>query len=325
MNNTISLIIAYYNGSEFIEEAIQSAQRQTLPFDEIILVDDGSRLEEAQFAEELSSKYGVIYINQSNGGQGSARNTGCKLAKSEYLCFLDQDDVLSPEHNKILINSIFEQTKYTRGCVYANFSCSQSNGLVVSKKSRPDRVIDTLPTLYHFIYQDIFILPSACMIYKEAFLTVGGFDDQFRGYEDDDLFIRLFRAGYQFSYVNEDVYVWRTHDNQTSSSALMLKSRMKFIEKWLDCNYDKSINIQLIRQSLFNRFKGQVLKDVIDAKNSESHSVATVCAKNFSNTFYSIMSWKMKIAFFLIRVFPTEISKILLNFLRSLNVVRFFR
>ncbi len=45
--------------------------------------------------------------------------------------------------------------------------------------------------------EDMFILPSASLISRKAFEAVGGFDERLSGYEDDDLFLRLFRAGYR--------------------------------------------------------------------------------------------------------------------------------
>ncbi len=308
MNNSISLVIAYYNGSEFVEEAIKSALQQTIPFNEIIVVDDGSRDEESRFLSSLISKYEFKIIRKPNGGQGSARNAGCRNATSDYVCFLDQDDLLLPEHNSILIRKLLEQPEYKRGTVYGNFAVSQSNGKIVSKKSRPVRDIDSEKTsLYQFLKQDIFILPSASIISKQAILSVNGFDEQFRGYEDDDLFISLFRRGYLHSFVDEEVYIWRMHENQTSSSTIMLKSRMKFIEKWLDNDYDRSVNLNLVRQGLYDRFKVTVITDVIQAQTQESLTIAKSIARDFSRKFRNNQRPHERLAFWAIHLFPQKI------------------
>jgi glycosyltransferase involved in cell wall biosynthesis len=326
MNNSIALIIAYYNGSEFIEEAIKSALRQTLPFDEIILVDDGSKDGESQFVLNLASKYEFKYIKKENGGQGSARNAGCKDAKSEYVCFLDQDDILLPDHNAILINEVKNQPTFKRGTVYGNFAVAQSNGNIVSRKSRPTRNIDSDQVdLYQLLNQDIFILPSASIIYRESLLSVNGFDEQFRGYEDDDLFIRLFRGGYPHSFVDEEVYIWRMHENQTSFSQTMLKSRVKFINKWLDNDYDKSINVGLVYQSLYDRFKMAILKDIVKAQNKDAFVFAKTIARDFSKKFKNNQRLHEKLAFFIFDLLPQKLlAKMLIVAERSrlLNIFR---
>lgn len=248
----IALIIPFFNGSQYLEEAIISSKNQTLPFHEIIIVDDGSKESESIIARSLAEKHQIDFICKKNGGQGCARNAGGRIAKSNYLCFLDQDDILLPQHNQILLEEIVKQPKHMRGAIYANFLTAQANGLIISRHSRPARDIDIeSKNIYSFLRQDMFILPSATIIYKNAFLDIGGFDEQFRGYEDDDLFIRLFRKGYNISYINKEVYIWRMHKNQTSSSKIMCSSRLKFINKWYNHQYDSTIDISILRKSIF--------------------------------------------------------------------------
>ena len=51
--------------------------------------------------------------------------------------------------------------------------------------------------------QDMFVLPSASLISRRAFRQVGGFDERLSGYEDDDLFLRLFQAGFHNVFLAE--------------------------------------------------------------------------------------------------------------------------
>ena len=55
------------------------------------------------------------------------------------------------------------------------------------------------------------VLPSAVLIAREAFEAVGGIDERLSGYEDDDLFLRIFGAGYDNVYLNERLSKWRIH------------------------------------------------------------------------------------------------------------------
>lgn len=294
--NKISLIIPFYNGSEFIEKAIISAFGQSMPFHEIILVDDGSSDKESSVAESLAKKYQLIYIKRKNGGQGCARNVGSKIAASDYICFLDQDDTLLPEHNQILIKEIVKQPESIRGAVYANYALSEADGLIISRHTRPARLIDLdTKSIYSCIAQDMFVLPSATIIYKKAFLSIGGFDEQFRGYEDDDFFIRLFRKGYLLSYIDKEVYVWRAHKKQTSASIIMCESRLRFIRKWYYQKYDNSLNVQLIRKSIYKRFSKTIYRDFRRVEKYDDFILVRNIAKEFYGLFRKNYNIKNKI------------------------------
>lgn len=96
-NPIFSIIIPTYNRKELLKEALDSVFNQNFkgPY-EIIVVDDGSIDGTWEYLEEISKKKGnlVITRHEENKGVGKARNTGVRLAKGNYLFFLDSDDLL---------------------------------------------------------------------------------------------------------------------------------------------------------------------------------------------------------------------------------------
>src|SRR4030095_887981 len=89
----VSVIIPCYNQADFLPGALESALAQTHCETEIIVVDDGS----PDNVFEVVSRYpSVRYMRQENQGLASARNTGFKQSKGEYVVFLDADDHLTP-------------------------------------------------------------------------------------------------------------------------------------------------------------------------------------------------------------------------------------
>ncbi len=85
----VSVIIPVYNGEAYLEEAVESINRQNYTPLEIIIVDDGSTDRTA----EIIGKYdNVHYIYQSNQGVSSARNKGVAASRGEIIAFLDSDD-----------------------------------------------------------------------------------------------------------------------------------------------------------------------------------------------------------------------------------------
>ncbi|MBO4231301.1 MAG: glycosyltransferase family 2 protein [Bacteroidales bacterium] len=86
----ISVIIPVKNGSNYLQEAIESVQRQGVSV-EIIVVDDGSDDNTAEIASELGCK---VVSHPVSKGQVAAKNTGLRVATGEYVLFLDHDDVI---------------------------------------------------------------------------------------------------------------------------------------------------------------------------------------------------------------------------------------
>jgi GT2 family glycosyltransferase len=80
----------------------------------------------------------------------------------------------------------------------------------------------------------MFVLPSASLISRDAFEAVGGFDERLCGYEDDDLFLRMFRAGYGNIFFGEPLSAWRIHAGSTSYTQRMSKSRQIYMKKLID-------------------------------------------------------------------------------------------
>lgn len=91
----VSALIPTYNRRDQVLRAIDSVLAQTVPVDEVIVVDDGST---DGTAEAIRSRYGscVSVFRQKNAGVSAARNRGVCEAKSEWIAFLDSDNVWFP-------------------------------------------------------------------------------------------------------------------------------------------------------------------------------------------------------------------------------------
>lgn len=89
--HSISVIITAYNHEAYVADAIESAVGQTLPPDEIIVVDDGSTDRTAEIARSYGKM--VRCISQENQGCGGARNTGVNEARGSHIAILDSDDI----------------------------------------------------------------------------------------------------------------------------------------------------------------------------------------------------------------------------------------
>jgi glycosyltransferase involved in cell wall biosynthesis len=226
----ISVIIPVYNGRKYLREAVESVARQTLLPVELILVDDGSSDDSLSLVKDMELPFPVIEILQENGGQGTARNHGAKVARGTYLAFLDQDDRWYPEHLEKLVRPFAKMRRI--GWVYSNLDEIDRQGQLVST-SMLKNLSSTHPktNLIDLLSHDMFILPSASIISKEAFDAVSGFDVRLRGYEDDDIFLRLFRKGYRNVYLPQALSQWRIYHSSSSFSSRMAESRRIYAGK----------------------------------------------------------------------------------------------
>lgn len=92
----VSIIVPIYNVENYLDKCLDSLVKQTLENIEIILINDGSTDNSEKIISKYMKSYGdkIVLINQKNGGQASARNAGIKIARGEFLMFVDSDDWL---------------------------------------------------------------------------------------------------------------------------------------------------------------------------------------------------------------------------------------
>ena len=104
----VSVIIPVYNVEKYIERCLESIVNQTLKEIEIIIINDGSNDETSKKLEKFLGDVRVIYIKTENRGQSAARNKGLKIAKGEYIGFVDSDDYIDLDFYEKLYKRIKE-------------------------------------------------------------------------------------------------------------------------------------------------------------------------------------------------------------------------
>ena len=169
MQMTIAAVIPLYNGGDFVEEAIQSVLKQTRPADEVIVVDDGSTDDGPSKVERLTAQHPITLLRKENGGQSSARNMAIRHAQSEYIAFLDQDDIWYDDHLAILAQAFSDSQLKDLGVVYGNIDLVDRQGRMIAR-CYLDEINSTHPktSLRQCLSQDLYIVPSAALVSKDA-------------------------------------------------------------------------------------------------------------------------------------------------------------
>jgi glycosyltransferase involved in cell wall biosynthesis len=231
---SIVAIIPLYNGARWIEGAIRSVFAQTLLPTEFIVVDDGSTDDGPAIVEKLAKEGPITLLRKTNGGQSAARNFGVAHSKSALIAFLDQDDRWYPDHLKALTDIFQRHEGLPLGWAYSDFDDINEDGRVRNRAflahgpwEQPKRSLNSL------LLQGVIIQPSATLISRTAFEAVGGFDEKLCGYEDDDLFLRMFRESWENVYVSYPTSQWRIHPSSCGGSERMDNSLRYYIKKLL--------------------------------------------------------------------------------------------
>lgn len=231
----IAAVIPLYNGAKYIATALESVLAQRYRPAEIIVVNDGSTDDGPRIVEEMAAAHSIRLLHRTNGGQSAARNFGVANTTSELIALLDQDDIWYPDHLEQLVRPFMRPSERELGWVYSNLDEIDEAGRLIARcclrflpLPNPKR------DLFGCLAMDMFVLPSASLISRKAFEGVGGFDETLSGYEDDDLFRRIFLAGYDNFYIDEGLARWRIYSQSSSYSSRMAVSRMLYFRKLLE-------------------------------------------------------------------------------------------
>ena len=212
--SSVAVAIACYNHGRFLADAIGSVLAQSCPASEIIVVDDGS----TDDTELVSRQHpAVTYIRQTNQGLSSARNTGLQHARSDYILFLDADDLLLP--NAIADSRACLDANPEAAFVYGGYQLIDEGGKVLA---------NLLPQLHRQNFVGLLggnhIAMHATVLYRRTILLdAGGFDRSLRACEDYDVYLRLARRHPIAAYDSISTSYRRHGSNMTENPAHMLR------------------------------------------------------------------------------------------------------
>ena len=184
----VSVIIPAYKVAPFIRETLDSVFAQTFTDFEAIVINDDSP-DTPQLEQVLESYSGkIIYLKQPNRGAGAARNSGLRVARGEYVAFLDGDDVWLPEF-------LAEQLKLMRSdrgydLAYADAINFGEQGYYGATNMAFNPSHGEV-TFLNLLCGECNIVTSTVLARREPIMRVGCFDEGFVNSQDFDLWLRL--------------------------------------------------------------------------------------------------------------------------------------
>jgi glycosyltransferase involved in cell wall biosynthesis len=218
---TVSVVIPCYNQGRFLGEAISSVLSQTVPPDELIVVDDGSADDTAAVAGRFPA---VTYVWQPNLGLAEARNRGLRESHGEHLVFLDSDDRLHPR----AIETGLAELAAAPDAAFTFGRCLRIDQDGVALPTVPPPVVggDAYAVM---LTRNVIWTPAVVMFRRARCGRALWFNPGVDAAADYDLYLRLTRSLPARGHVHV-VADYRLHDEGMSrDAALMLRSTLKVL------------------------------------------------------------------------------------------------
>ena len=222
----VSVIIPTYNRGWILREAVDSVLAQDYTDFELIVVDDGS----TDDTREILDSYGqdLFVFQQPNKGVSAARNRGLAESRAQLVAFLDSDDLWLPQK---LTRQVEFFTINPDALICQTEETWVRNGVRVNPKRRHHKFSGMIfkPSLALCL-----VSPSAVMIRKILFDTVGLFDESLPACEDYDLWLRV-SCRYPVFLIDEPLIIKRGgHEDQLSKAAGLDKYRIRSLKKLIE-------------------------------------------------------------------------------------------
>ncbi|SDZ17601.1 Glycosyltransferase involved in cell wall bisynthesis [Proteiniborus ethanoligenes] len=281
MISLVSVIIPVYNGDKYIGSAIDSVLKQDYPNIEIIIIDDGS----TDNTESIVKAYGnkIKYFYKENGGEASARNHGLKVAKGEFIAFLDCDDLYRKDKISKQVKTLLENPKC--GFIYNDVDViNDYNDFLYTLKSE-DEFVNREDMLAYVLYRQIIPATASIMIRQNCLDNSIYYTEKYSNSVDYFFSIRLLMKT-KGKYLKESLYLYRRHEGNLTNNHNKQKECERNIVKELGIN---TIN-DIVEASTFdNDYKVLLLSKIyfkIDEINLAYKILENIDMKKYSFEYF---------------------------------------
>lgn len=240
----VSIIVATNRNGEFLAEALASVTSQTFTDWEVVVVDDGSQMPEA-IAATVARFDGIRLLRQPPGGVSRARNHGVIHTSGDYLVFLDDDDVWSPDRLAAQVAALDAHPEASLS--YCGMRTIDTFGSEIA----PNDQVQVSGRREILQRRTGIILPNV-MVRRSAFERFGGFHPAFRRAQDLDLVLKAADLG-TFVFVPETLVSYRAHaSNNTRSHHELVRSIDQIVDmhRWAAAEAGRTDDVRDHRLSL---------------------------------------------------------------------------
>lgn len=239
VKNTVSLIIANYNYGRFFPEALDSVLKQTIPPDEILVIDDASTDGSQEILRRYEDQVRIVY-NEKNLGIVGNFNKAVSLTSGDYIAFLGADNRLRCDYIERCRAAL--DTHPDAAIAYTDMTLFGKRAGLLASKMLAEKVGTSLAEGWD-IYRQHFPPPESniqgrnfihgsSMYRRKAYDQAGGYQ-QTENPEDYDLFARMIAQGGKPVQVPLPLLEYRQHSASQANTVLSLEMQVMHLTRRL--------------------------------------------------------------------------------------------
>lgn len=231
----VSICVPAHNAERFICQAIESALGQTWPLREVIVVDDGS----TDATPEILADFGdrITCLSQQHGGANPSRNAAMRVARGDWLLFLDADDYLLPgkleqqmHEGRLLEGAHDNQLAALFGPVLEERWTNGEPGVPILSPWRPE--LDFAEQWLRWTLPQT----SGVLWNRQAFSELGGWNEDQPTCQDFECYLRLLQSGREYRFTRHAGMVYRLWSESSlcrQDPAAHIMTRTKLMDKMI--------------------------------------------------------------------------------------------
>lgn len=224
----LSIVIGTHNHAHFLPDCLQSVRQQSYQDFEVIVVDNGSTDDTRKVVEELAWDKLRYHYQQNTGSIAGSRNTGIRLAKGDYVAFLDSDDLW---YNNKLKKTMDVLEDHPEIDLLTHDLYIRRDGLIkgIGKVGPAHKNM-----FKRLLFYENCVAGSATTVKRSVLLEVEGFDErkEFVNAEDYETWLKVAYLNKKFFFLNECLGEYRIHNSNVSLNlALTCPNEINVIKK----------------------------------------------------------------------------------------------
>ena len=307
-NIRVSVLVTAYNEEKYLEDAIGSILNQNYKNYEIIIINDASTDDTEKIAKKFAKKFKNISLlnNKKNKFRGGALNSGLKIARGEYVCFLDGDDLITK--NKLGDQVDFLDANPDIDLVYSRMNRFWSDGkkkevpllnnnynLRDTMRKNKNRINATVIKPYRLILntKKKELIPGAGVMLRRRIFDHVKYDERLKLAEDYDLWLQIIGAGFKLGKISKVHYLYRMHSSQITRKDYLKSKPYSLINKKLKSGvyFKTKYKKVLLQDNLFDTIGGaqKVTREIAFRLKKVGYDVSVICKKNENEKHFEII------------------------------------
>ncbi len=285
----VSVIIPCYNVQDYITDSVDSVFNQSYKDIEVICIDNNSKDNTGKILAELQIKYPSLIIDKElKAGAPAARNKGLKLAKGEWIQFLDADDLIMPEKINHQISLYKSQPNLSLiAGLYYNRGVNSNTDIINSKLN---------PNKYTAAFINQCGITSSNLWKREDIEKVGGWNEDLKSSQEAELMFRLVLRQKEFIFDNIPYTVIRERESGQISQRNPNEKWYQYIDVRL--KYLKELKMQLPHAYQENKvvfYNSLLISVMILAKHNKTKAIEIFNHEIRPNLTFSVSNWRSAI------------------------------